>query len=231
MQRDHYIFDETQMTLTGRRTGESFRLGDRVEVRLEEAVPLAGALRFELLSEGRYVEPASGFGKRRGSATGGACPSSPLRPETRKTSQMTAMTPESRIERDWRQAMGRGFMGRCPACGEGKLFDRFLKPVEACASCGEAMHHQRADDLPPYIIITIVGHIVVGGMVMAEQMDLDWSYLTHALVWGTMIIGMSLGMIQPVKGAIVGLQWANRMHGFGASPARKLATGEAGPQS
>jgi ribonuclease R len=74
MERDHYIHDEGQMTLTGRRTGESFRLGDRVEVRLVEAVPLAGALRFELLSEGRYVEPASSFGKRRGRRLAGHAP-------------------------------------------------------------------------------------------------------------------------------------------------------------
>ena len=53
-------------------------------------------------------------------------------------------------------------MGRCPHCGRGRLFRGFLKPVEACEACGEAMHHQRSDDLPPYIVITIVGHIIVG---------------------------------------------------------------------
>jgi uncharacterized protein (DUF983 family) len=142
---------------------------------------------------------------------------------------MTAVTPQSRPQRDWRNAIGRGLMGRCPACGEGKLFGRFLKPVEACASCGEDLSHQRADDLPPYIVITIVGHIVVGGMVVSEQMNLDWSYGTHALVWGTMIIGLSLAMMQPVKGAVVGLQWANRMHGFGGKANAATSRSEARP--
>jgi uncharacterized protein (DUF983 family) len=144
---------------------------------------------------------------------------------------MTAMTPDSRVERDWRSAIGRGLMGRCPSCGEGKLFGGFLKPVEACPVCAEDMTPQRSDDLPPYIIITIVGHIVVGGMVMAEQMELDWSYGTHALVWGAMIIGLSLAMMQPVKGAVIGLQWANRMHGFGSKAKSAPAVSKAGPKT
>ena len=42
------------------RTGETFRLGDTVEVRLAEAAPFAGALRFEIVSKGRYTKPATG---------------------------------------------------------------------------------------------------------------------------------------------------------------------------
>jgi ribonuclease R len=52
---DYFVYDEARHSITGRRTGESYRLGDTVEVRLIEAAPLAGALRFELLSEGRVV--------------------------------------------------------------------------------------------------------------------------------------------------------------------------------
>lgn len=51
---DYYRYDEKRHALIGERTGESYRLGDKVEVRLMEAAPVAGALRFELLSEGRY---------------------------------------------------------------------------------------------------------------------------------------------------------------------------------
>jgi ribonuclease R len=57
---DFYAFDEASMALIGQRTGEGFRLGDNVEVRLLEAAPMAGALRFEILSEGRYMKPAGG---------------------------------------------------------------------------------------------------------------------------------------------------------------------------
>jgi len=59
------------------------------------------------------------------------------------------------------QAMKRGFVGRCPNCGEGKLFRGFVKTVDHCEACGEALHHHRADDLPAYLVIVIVGHVVV----------------------------------------------------------------------
>lgn len=56
---DYFRYDETSHAMIGDRTGETHRLGDTVEVRLAEAIPLAGALRFELLSEGRYVKTTS----------------------------------------------------------------------------------------------------------------------------------------------------------------------------
>jgi uncharacterized protein (DUF983 family) len=120
-------------------------------------------------------------------------------------------------ERDWRSAIGRGMMGRCPHCGEGKLFRGFLKPVDHCQSCGEAMHHQRADDLPPYIVITIVGHIVVGGLLMAEKYA-NWPMGLHLAIWPALTVLLSLLLMQPAKGAVIGLQWALRMHGFGGKP-------------
>ncbi len=60
---DYYVHDEAQHALIGERTGEGFRLGDEVEVRLVEAAPVAGALRFEILSKGRKMKPP-GRGKR-----------------------------------------------------------------------------------------------------------------------------------------------------------------------
>ncbi len=122
-------------------------------------------------------------------------------------------------ERDWRLAIGRGLIGKCPHCGEGKLFRAFLKPVDACEACGEPMHHQRADDLPPYVVITIVGHIVVGGLLMAEKYA-AWPMWLHMTVWPALTILLAIPMMQPVKGGVVGLQWALRMHGFGGEPPR-----------
>lgn len=122
-------------------------------------------------------------------------------------------------ERDWRQAVTRGLRGRCPHCGQGRLFRAFLKPVDACEVCGEDLHHQRADDLPPYIVITIVGHIIVGGLLLAEKFG-DWPMWLHMTVWPLLTIVLSFALMQPVKGGGVGLQWAVRMHGFGGEPDR-----------
>ena len=121
------------------------------------------------------------------------------------------------VARDWRSAIGRGLRGRCPHCGEGRLFKGFLKPVDACAACGELLHHQRADDLPPYVVITIVGHVVVGGLLMAEKYA-DWSMGLHMAIWPVLTVVLSLILMQPVKGGVIGLQWAMRMHGFGGMP-------------
>jgi len=52
--QDYYIYSESDHALIGERTGETFRLGDPVEVRLVEAHPSAGALRFQLISDGRF---------------------------------------------------------------------------------------------------------------------------------------------------------------------------------
>ena len=50
---DYFRHDEKARALIGDRTGESYRLGDDVRVRLVEAIPMAGALRFEILSSGK----------------------------------------------------------------------------------------------------------------------------------------------------------------------------------
>ena len=86
-------------------------------------------------------------------------------------------------------------------------------------ACGEDLHHQRADDLPPYIVITIVGHIIVGGLLLAEKFG-DWPMWLHMVVWPALTLILSIAMMQPVKGGVVGLQWAVRMHGFGGEPDR-----------
>ena len=110
--------------------------------------------------------------------------------------------------------MWNGFRGKCPKCGEGKLFSSFLKVAPACEHCGEEFHHHRADDLPAYLVVLIVGHIMVGAVMgFTEVTSLStWQILA---IWGPMTVIMAVGLLKPVKGAVVGLQWALYMHGFG----------------
>ena len=116
-------------------------------------------------------------------------------------------------KRDLWTAMKRGFRCRCPRCGEGKLFCAFLKTANNCSKCGLDFTPHRADDLPAYLVIVVVGHIVVP-LVLAVEQNFRPSYLVHLAVWLPLTLGMSLALLQPIKGAIVGLQWAFRMHGF-----------------
>lgn len=110
-------------------------------------------------------------------------------------------------------AIMRGFTGRCPACGKGNMFRRFLKVSDTCGHCGEELMHHEADDAPPYFTIMIVGHIVVPLMLWVELAYLPPLWI-HALVWPALTLALSLWLLPRVKGAVVGWQWALRMHGF-----------------
>ncbi|MBD8890089.1 DUF983 domain-containing protein [Roseibium litorale] len=110
-------------------------------------------------------------------------------------------------------ALLRGCLCRCPACGKGKLFKGYLTTVHACEACGQAIHHHRADDAPPYFTITIVGHIIVPGMLTVELLYHPELWV-HMVLWVPLTILLSLGLLRPVKGALIGLQWALYMHGF-----------------
>ncbi len=112
----------------------------------------------------------------------------------------------------WR-AMARGFICRCPNCGKGALFRRFLKPVQNCAVCGEDMSHQRADDAPPYFTIVVVGHVIVPLMVTVALFT-EISMFVQFAIWLPLTLVMTAALLQPIKGAIIGLQWALYMHGF-----------------
>ena len=108
-------------------------------------------------------------------------------------------------------------MERCPNCGEGRLFRAYLKVVDSCPVCAEDLHDQRADDAPPYITMLIVGHIVVAGALAAEDAWPNSSIWLGAIVWLLLTCVLSLLLLPRVKGALVGYQWALRMHGFGDS--------------
>lgn len=118
----------------------------------------------------------------------------------------------------------RGMLSRCPACGNGHLFRAWLKPVDECASCGEDMHHQRSDDLPPYISIMILGHVAVGGFMMTDTVFLVPMWV-HFAIWVPITILVALLTIQPIKGGVIGLQWALKMHGFSHEPEKEQIDG------
>ncbi|TKT72828.1 DUF983 domain-containing protein [Afipia massiliensis] len=125
-------------------------------------------------------------------------------------------TSQSLPKRDLWQAMARGLRCRCPSCGEGKIFRAFLKVADNCPACGENLSHHRADDLPAYLVIVIVGHIIVPIALWIET-NYAPSMLLQLAFYLPFTLVSSLLLLQPVKGAVVGLQWAFRMHGFDES--------------
>ena len=82
--RDFYRHVENMHALVGERTGESFRLGDKVEVKLVEANPAAGALRFDMLSDGRFSPSLAKAARGRNKA--GTAPRVKAKPKRSKRS-------------------------------------------------------------------------------------------------------------------------------------------------
>jgi uncharacterized protein (DUF983 family) len=112
----------------------------------------------------------------------------------------------------WR-SLRLGVSGLCPHCGSGALFSSYLEVVKGCGHCGEEFYHHRADDAPPYFTIFLLGHIVLP---LALIVEFIWhpTLLVHLSLWIPLAILMALMILPRVKGAIVALQWALRMHGF-----------------
>ena len=110
-------------------------------------------------------------------------------------------------------ALRRGLRGRCPRCGEGKLFRAFLKVDDHCSVCAQDFTPHRADDLPAYLVIVVVGHIVVPAVLWIETNYSPAVWLQLSIYLPLTFI-LSLLLLQPVKGGVVGFQWALRMHGF-----------------
>ena len=111
-------------------------------------------------------------------------------------------------------ALKHGASARCPSCGKGPMFKGFLKVRDVCPACGEDLSHQRADDAPPYIVMMIVGHVVVA-LMLGYEIAYTPPMWQHAAIWLPLTVAMSLVLLRPVKGGLVGFQWACGMHGFG----------------
>ena len=117
-------------------------------------------------------------------------------------------------ERSLGQAFRNGLLRRCPDCGKSSVFNGYIKVKHSCESCGLDRHHQRADDAPPYFTMLIVLHFVISGLLTVQQTynPATWIQLS---IWLPVSLVAALWLLPRVKGALIGIQWARRMHGFG----------------
>jgi uncharacterized protein (DUF983 family) len=98
------------------------------------------------------------------------------------------------------------------------MMRNYLTVRDSCAVCGEALHHQRADDGPAYLTIVVVGKLLAP--------LLFWAFTTFrpdplvlASVFSVGAVALSIYLLPRIKGMIVGIQWSRRMHGFGSPSA------------
>lgn len=121
-------------------------------------------------------------------------------------------------DRDLGPALRRGWARKCPNCGQGQLLHSYLKVNEACAACGQELHHHRADDGPAYLTILIAGH-VMAPLLLFVYTRWEPQPMPMALTFTAVFVALSLYLLPRLKGVLIGVQWAKRMHGFGALPA------------
>lgn len=106
----------------------------------------------------------------------------------------------------------RGLKRRCPHCGEGNIFNGYLKLSDHCSNCQAPTGEIRADDLPPYLTIFLVGHIIVPSLLYVEAVYHPelWLQMT---VWPILTLLLTLTFLPFIKGAVVGLMWHLKLKG------------------
>jgi uncharacterized protein (DUF983 family) len=115
-------------------------------------------------------------------------------------------------ERSAATGLMRGLKRRCPQCGEGALFEGYLKVRPVCEACGHHNGAYRADDGPAYFTMLIVGHILIAPMLCFAFIRSwnPWAILAVTLP----AVGMlSLALLAVVKGGFIGVQWGHRAAG------------------
>jgi uncharacterized protein (DUF983 family) len=105
--------------------------------------------------------------------------------------------------------IGRGLRGRCPRCGEGRLFHGFLSLRSACERCGLDYGFADAGDGPAVFVILIGGFIVVFAALMTEVVYQP-PYWVHAALWLPLILVVTLVPLRLVKGLLIALQYHHK---------------------
>jgi uncharacterized protein (DUF983 family) len=99
-----------------------------------------------------------------------------------------------------------GLSGRCPACGKGSLFKGWLSLQQRCRACGLDFAFADAGDGPAVFVILIAGFFVVALALMVEVMYQP-RFLIHALLWGPLVLIVTLVPLRLVKGLLISLQY------------------------
>lgn len=130
-----------------------------------------------------------------------------------KHSQAAAFARPVYLPQSISAALLRGAKGKCPRCGEAKLFRAYLKPIDACPACGQDWTPQCADDFPAYLSILVSGHLmapVIVGLVLAPSLP---SWVAGAIIVAVALV-LTTSLLQPAKGAVIAGQWWLGLHGF-----------------
>ena len=102
-----------------------------------------------------------------------------------------------------------GMAGRCPRCGEGKMFKGFITIADKCDHCGLDYRFADAGDGPAIFVMLIAGFIIVGASLWLE-VSYEPPMWVYFVIFLPLTLIVCLGMLRPLKGVLVALQYANK---------------------
>jgi uncharacterized protein (DUF983 family) len=102
-----------------------------------------------------------------------------------------------------------GLKGRCPRCGEGKLFSGFLTVGQRCTNCGLDYSFADAGDGPAVFVILIIGFVVVG-LALWMEVTLNPPLWLHFILWIPLTLALCLTALRLIKGVLITLQYRNK---------------------
>jgi uncharacterized protein (DUF983 family) len=102
-----------------------------------------------------------------------------------------------------------GLSGRCPRCGEGKMFNGFLSIAPRCEACGLDLKFADAGDGPAFFVMLIAGFILMG-LALYVQLAYEPPVWLLMLIFTPLTLGLCIGMLRPLKGLLVALQYHNK---------------------
>ncbi len=108
-----------------------------------------------------------------------------------------------------RSPFATGLAGKCPRCGQGRLYAGFLTVVERCTACGLDLKKADSGDGPAVFIIFILGFLVVPAALWVESHFAPPMWV-HMAIWPPLILGAALGLLRPMKGVLIALQYRHR---------------------
>jgi uncharacterized protein (DUF983 family) len=102
-----------------------------------------------------------------------------------------------------------GLAGRCPNCGEGPLFDGFLKVSSTCEACGFDLGAADSGDGPAVFVILVAGFIMAFAALVTE-IKFHPPVWVHLVIWLPLTLVVCLGLLRPFKGAMLAAQFMNK---------------------
>lgn len=98
---------------------------------------------------------------------------------------------------------------RCPQCGKGRLFSGFLTLRPRCEVCGLDFSFADSGDGPAVFIILIAG-LIVTFAALAVEFAYHPPFWLHAVLWGPLILAVTILPLRPMKALMVALQFRNK---------------------